>query len=165
LTPGLSTSSFTSITSQAYNTIDHQWAYDVTTGAGASGTGTLTVTFSSTSGSTGSTILDLIQLAGNNMAAPIVTTDTATAHGSSTSASAKLPAAPRASDAEVVFLSAQQDLGTAPTSAPTMASAFYTHQVAGSADAFVAVPAQRSETMALSASANWGTLAFEIQHG
>ena len=165
LAPALSTSSFTSASSQTYNTVDYQWAYVVTTSGAASGTGTLTVNFSKTLGSGGSTILDLIAIAGDSTSAPIVTANTAAAHGSSASATAKLPSAPGSSDAELVFLSAQQDLGAGATSTPVMATAFYSHQAGGSADALAAVPAQRTETLALGATANWGTLAFEIQHG
>jgi hypothetical protein len=46
-----------------------------------------------------------------------------------------------------------------------MTSAFYSHQAAGSADAFVAVPGAKTHSLALSASVNWGSMAFEIQHG
>ena len=106
LTPALSTASFASIASQTFNSVDYQWAYDITTPATASGTGTLTVSFSKTLGAGGSTIVDLVQLAGNNTTTPIVTANKVTNHGSSTSATANLPSAPSALDAEIVFLSA-----------------------------------------------------------
>lgn len=165
LTPALSASSFTLVGSQNYNTADYEWVYDLTTGPGASGTGTVTVTFSKTLPAGGSTILDLVALAGNNLAAPIVTTNKVATHGSSASATTKLPSAPGSLDAEMVFLAAQQDLGAAPTSASAITSAFYSHQATGSADVLFAVPAQRNETLSLSTSVNWGTFGFEIQHG
>ena len=165
LTPALSTASFALIGSQTYNSVDYQWAYDVTTSGTNNGNGTLTVGFAKTLAAGGSTILELLQLGGNNTTNPVVTTNKVTSHGSGTSATANLPSAPNSLDAEVVFLSAQQDLGTAPTASAPMTSAFYSHQAAGSADAFVAVPGAKTHSLALSASVNWGSMAFEIQHG
>jgi hypothetical protein len=165
LTPSLTTLSFTSITSQTYNGSDYQWAYYVTTAGTASGTGTLTVTFKKNLGSGDVTILDLVQLGGNNTTTPIVTTNVGKASGTASTATANLPNAPAASNAEIAFLSAQQDLGASPPAAtPALGNAFYSHQGAGSAGIYPAVPARQAESFSVGTSKNWGTVALEINH-
>jgi Bacterial Ig-like domain (group 3)/Fibronectin type III domain len=166
MTPALTTSSFTSIASQTYNTSNYQWAYYVTTGGSATGANSaLTVTFTRALGAGQVTILDLVRLGANNTGAPVVTSNEGKASGNSATASAGLPAVPAAADAEVVFLSAAGNLGTtAPAATPAMTNAFYSHQAAGSASVYTQAPAQQNESLAI-ASQSWGTIALEIAHG
>ena len=77
---------------------------------------------------------------------------------------ANLPNASGTLDAEVAFLGTASNLSSAPTASPAMTSILYSHQSAGSADVFSAVPAQQKETLSLGF-AEWATTAFEIQHG
>ena len=70
LSPALTLGSFTSITSQNYNSTDYQWAYWVSTSSSASGTGTLTVNFNNTLASGQVTIVDLIALGSNSTEQP-----------------------------------------------------------------------------------------------
>src|SRR5207248_1239445 len=64
---------WTSITSQTFNTSDYQWAYYLTTPSSVSGTVNLTVNFTKTLGASQATILDLVQLGGNDTTTPVVT--------------------------------------------------------------------------------------------
>jgi hypothetical protein len=165
MTPALTTSSFTSVASQTYNTSDYQWAYYLTTGASATGTSsTLTVNFTRNLGSGQVTILDLIRLGGNNTSTPVVTANIGKATGTSTTATANLSGAPAAADGKLVFLSSNGNLGgTAPTATPAMTNAFYSHQTAGSTGIYTLVPAQQNGSFAISSQA-WGTIALEINH-
>ena len=165
LTPSWSLSSLKSIRSQTYNTINHQWSFYLTTPAGAGGTGAVTVSFGKSAGAGGSTIIDVIALAGNNTSSPVVTANTNTSSGTGTAPGAKLPNAPGPLNAEFLFVGAQQDMGANAAATPAMASPFYSDQAVGSAAVFNTAPSQRTEALGLGASVSWGTLAFEIQPG
>jgi hypothetical protein len=166
MTPALTTSSFTQVTTQTYNTADYQWAYYVTTGSGATGTSsTLTINFTRTLGSGQSTIVDLLRIGGNSTSAPVVTTNEGKATGSSATATANLPTAPGTSDAKVAFLSTNGNLGaTVPTATPAMTNVFFSHQSAGSMGIYTQIPAQQNDSFAIS-SQQWGTMVLEIGHG
>jgi hypothetical protein len=162
LTPALSTSSFTSITSQTYNTLDYQWAYWVTTSSSASGTGTLNVSFANANTLT---IIDLVKLGGNSTSAPVVTTNVGKATGLSTTVTANLPGAPASSDAGLVFLTANANLGTSPPAAsPAMTNVFYSNQLTGSSAVYAGIPAAQNESFSIT-TPPWGTIALEIAHG
>jgi hypothetical protein len=120
LSPALTLSSFTSITSQTYDiSKDYQWAYWITTSATASGTGTLTLNFNNTLGGGSTTLVDLIQLGGVKTTAPVVTSNEITSNGNSGTATANLPSVPGSGDLGLVFLSAEKGLGgSAPTGSP-----------------------------------------------
>jgi hypothetical protein len=166
LSPALSTSSFTSISSQSYNTSDYQWAYYMTTGS-ASGTGSLTVNFAQRLFIGNQvTIINLIRLQGNSTTTPILTANVGKATGTATSATANLPNAPSGADAGLVFLSAQQGLGLpAPTASPAMSNVFYSQQTAGTMGIYSKVPASQSESFGVGSNRIWGTIALEINHG
>jgi hypothetical protein len=163
LSPSLTTSSFSAITSQNFNTSDYQWAYYITTASNASGTGTLTINFTQVLAS-GITLADLVQLGGNNTTTPIVTTNEGKASGSGTTATANLPSAPGAQDAEVVFLTGNGNLGGSAPVATGLSNLFYSHQSTGSAGTYSAIPAQQNSSFTIS-SQPWGTIALEINHG
>ncbi len=166
LSPSLSTSSFTSLNSHTFNTSDYQWAYVLTTGSSASGTGTLTVSFTKALGASQAATLDLVQVQGGSLTTPVVTANEGAASGSSAAATANLPSAPAAGDSEIVFLGTSGNAGTtAPTASPAMANLFYSHQTAGSAGVYSAIPAQQNESLTLGTSQSWGTLGFELAHG
>jgi hypothetical protein len=166
LTPTLTTSSFTSVASQSYSKNNYQWAYYITTSSSASGTGTLTVTFTKPLAGGQVTILNLIQLQGNSTTAPIAVGNVGKSTGGGSSASVSLPSSPLASDAELVFLTSQQDLGpTAPTATPSMTNLFYSHQGPGSASTYGAARAQQTESFNVGGGKHWGIISLEIQHG
>ena len=166
LSPALTTTSFTSITSKHYATGAYQWAYYLTTGGGASGTGTLTVRFAKTLGTSQSTIIDLVQIGGNSTSGPIVTGNEGVASGTASTATANLPKAPAAADAGLVFLSGQQSLGnSAPTATPSMTNLFYSHQSSGSTGVYDGIPATQNESLRVGNGVSWGTIALEIAHG
>ncbi len=166
LAPALSTASFTSVVSQPFNSSDYQWAYYVTTTAGASGTGTLKVSFTKKLAAGQITILDLVQVQGNSLTTPVLTGNEGHTTGSSSTASANLPSAPASGDAALVFLGTSAGAGTsAPAGTPAMTSLFYSQQSAGSAGFYGAVPAVQSESLALGSSQNWGTISLELNHG
>ncbi len=166
LSPALSTTSFTSVTSQNFSSTGYQWAYYVSTGSSASGTGNLTVKFNKSLSFNQASVIDLIQLGGNSTSAPIVTTNEGIAKGTTTTATANLPSAPASADAGLVFLGGLSDLGTsAPTATPALTSQFYSHQSSGSAAFYTGVPAVQNESLRVSFGVSWGTLALEIRHG
>jgi hypothetical protein len=165
LAPSLTTASFTAITSQTFNTSDYQWAYYITTGSTASGTGTLTVNFGRSLPLGGETIVDLVQVRGNNTTTPIVTSNEKATSGNGTTPTANLPSAPASQDATMVFLAGTADLGaSAPLGTPAMANVFYSHQTAGSAGVNAAIPGTQNESFTISSQA-WGTIAIELAHG
>ena len=113
----------------------------------------------------GETIVDLVALKGNNLTAPIVTTNVGKTTGTAATATANLPVAPNAGDVGLVFLAAQQDLGTsAPTAAPAMSSTFYSHTSSGTAGIYTKVPPTQNESFAVGTGRNWGAIALEIAH-
>jgi hypothetical protein len=165
LSPALGTASFTSIATQSYASSGYQWAYELTTGSGASGTGRLTITFAKTLGSNQITIVDLVMLAGDNVSAPVVTSTVGKASGTAATATASLTSPPGAPDAGVVVLSSLQALGsTLPAASPPMASVFYSYQTHGSLAVYAAAPAAQSVSFAVGSGKNWGTLALEVSH-
>jgi hypothetical protein len=164
LSPALSLSSFTSITSQNFNTADYQWAYWITTSSSASGTGTLTINFTNSLGSSQMTLVDLVKLGGNSTTTPVVTANVGKASGSSTAATANLPSAPSSSDAGFVFLGGNKLGSSTPTASPAMTNLFYSGNTTGSLGTFWAVPASQTETFSNGNTA-WGTIALEINHG
>ncbi len=166
LSPALTTTSFTSITSNPYATGAYQWAYELTTGSGASGTGTLTVRFAKTLGTSQSAIIDLVQIGGNSTSGPIVTGNEGIGSGTASTATANLPKAPAAADAGLVFLSGRQSLGnSAPTATPSMTNLFYSHQSSGSTGVYDGIPATENESLRVGNGVSWGTIALEIAHG
>jgi hypothetical protein len=162
LTPALSTSSFSLITSQTFSSSYYQWAYSVTTGASASGTGTLTVNFRNTL-SSGITLVDLAQIAGNSLTTPVVAATVGKANGTGTTATANLSAAPAAQDAELVFLGAGANLGFTAPGAAGLTNVFYSHATAGSAATYGGIPAQQNSSFTIP-TATWGTIALELGH-
>jgi hypothetical protein len=166
LSPALTTTSFTSITSNPYATGAYQWAYYLTTGSGAGGTGTLTVKFAKTLGTSQSTIVDLVQIGGNSTSGPIVTGNEGIGSGTASTATANLPKAPAAADAGLVFLGGQQSLGnSAPTATPSMTNLFYSRQSSGSTGVYDGIPATQNESLRVGNGVSWGTIALEIAHG
>ena len=165
LSPALSLPSFTSITSQTYDTSkDYQWAYWITTSGSASGTGTLTLNFTDTLGAGQVTIADLIALGGVSSTAPVVTSNEITSNGSSTTATANLPSAPSAGDVGFVFLSGEKGLGaSAPTASPAMTNLFYSQQGPGSMGPYVTAPGAQNESFTITNSP-WGTIGLELTH-
>jgi len=156
-------SAFTKVGEVNYNKNNWQWAYYVTTPSTESGNGTFTISF----GVKGPlSIVDLVQLGGNSTSAPIVTGNVGTAFGNNNLATANLPNPPASTDAGLVFLSSQQDLGgTAPAATPAMSNIFYSHQAPGTAGVYKAGQAQQQESLGLGANHNWGTIALEIKRG
>jgi hypothetical protein len=165
LSPALTLSSFTSITSQTYGSNDYQWAYWITTASSATGTGTLTVNFNNTLAGGQMTGLDLLALGGVNATNPVVVGNEALTKGTNTSsATANLAGAPNSIDAGLVFLSSEKAMPpTAPTGTPTMTNAFYFQNGSGSMGTYSAVPGAQSESFALGANMNWGTIALELR--
>jgi hypothetical protein len=165
---GVSSSlSLTSVASQTYNTTGYQWAYWFTSPSSGSGSETLTITFTKTLASGEITIADLAQLGGVDTTNPIVTATKATTNGSSTTATANLASAPASSDAQLVFVNGQDNLGAAtPSASPTMTNFFSTEQTAGSGAAYVNAPATQNESFSLGATSHhWGTIALELNNG
>jgi hypothetical protein len=162
LTPALSTSSLTSITSQNYNTSDWNFAYYVVSSGSASGSGTITINFAKS----GTTYMDLVALKGASTTAPVVTANIGGTTGTTgTSYAANLPSAPDSADAGIALVAAPLDFGgSAPSSTPAMTSLAYNHQSAVSQGVFAAVPANQSETLSSSKTTSWGTIALEVQH-
>jgi hypothetical protein len=165
LSPALSLSSFTSITSQNYNTATtYQWAYWVTTDAAASGTGTLTINFTKTLGAGQITIVDLVAVGGNNTTNPVLTGNESLSTGSSATATANLTYAPGSVDSSLVFLTgANKMTATAPTGTPSMSNVFYSQQSAGSTGVYYETPGTQNESFSISTSQAWGTMALEIR--
>jgi hypothetical protein len=166
LAPALSTSSFTSTASETYNSSnDNAWAYWITTSASASGAGTITVTFSrGLAGSGKQAVIDLVQLGGTSSTAPVVTSNVASATGSSITATSALPSGPSSTDLGLVFLSGHNDLGTsAPTASPTMDNAFF---ASGYVGVYTVTPATSSTYSFPIATGGgpWGTIGLELTH-
>jgi hypothetical protein len=166
LTPALTSSSFTAVTSQKFSSTN-QWAYYVTTSSAAAGTGSLTITFKKALTSGEATLIDLVALGGNSASAPIVMTNIGLNNGSSSTITAKLPNAPNPLDAGIVFLTGPQDFGaTAPLATPSMANIFYSHQPPASLAAYFAAPGQQTESLKVaSPTKSWGTVSLEIKGG
>jgi photosystem II stability/assembly factor-like uncharacterized protein len=163
LSPALTLGSFTSITSQTYNTSDYQWAYYLTTSSSASGTGTLTVNFANALSGTETSMVSLLALGGNSSSNPIVTGNEALTSGSGTAATANLTYPPGSVDSSLVFLSANKGLGgSAPAASPTMTNAIYSQNSAGTLDAYTVTPGSQNESFTIT-SAPWGTIALEIR--
>jgi hypothetical protein len=163
LTPVLSTSSFSLITSQNFGGTYYQWAYYVTSGASASGTGTVTVNFKNALFS-GITLIDLVRIAGNNLTTPVVTASVGAASGTGTTATANLSAAPASQNAELVFLTGGATLGVTAPVATGLTNLFYSHNSTGSAGTYSGIPAMQNSSFTLSTS-TWGTLTLELTHG
>ena len=160
LTPSLTTASFTSVTSQNYNTSGYQWVYSLTTAS--TGTGTITVNFVKTANNAQ---IDLLAITGANATTPIVTTnEELTNAASGTTATADLPSAPASGDAGVVFLSGNAKLGSsAPAGSPAMTNVFYTQGGSDTAGVYYAAPGNQNESFTISSHA-WATIALEIAH-
>jgi hypothetical protein len=163
LTPALSTSSFSLITSQNFGSSYYQWAYYVTSGASASGTGTLTVNFKNALLG-GITLVDLVRLAGNSLTTPVVTASVGKTSGTGTTATANLGAAPAAQDAELAFLGGSANLGLTAPAATGLTNLFYSHASTGSAATYSGIPAVQNSSFTISTS-TWGTITLELAHG
>ena len=162
LTPSLSASSFTALSSQVYGT-DNQWAYDITTSGSASGTGTITVTFGAKIDT--EAVVDLVQLGGTSSTAPIVTGNVGTANGSSASATAALPNTPSSGDAGLVFLTSPNHLGpSAPTASPAMTNVFFSSGYMGVYTVAPATTSSYSFPISGPGGGAWGTIALEVAH-
>jgi hypothetical protein len=163
LSPSLTLSSFTSVSSQTYNSIDYQWAYWITTASNASGTGTLTVNFANTLAGGQISIVDLIALGGNSTTNPIVIGNTTATSGSGTSATANLTYAPGSVDSSLVFLSSNKGLGaSAPAASPAMTNAFYSQQGPGSIGTYTVTPGSQNESFTITSSP-WGAIVVELR--
>jgi hypothetical protein len=148
-----------------YNTSLYQWAYYVTTASNASGSASLTVSFADSLPTGGITIVDQVQIAGNDTSNPIVTSNEKVTNLSSGTATANLPSAPGTQDATLAFLSGAGDFGaSAPLGSPAMTNAFYNHQGAGTMDIVYALAGAQNESFTFP-SQFWGTIALEIKHG
>ena len=164
LSPALTLSSFTSITSQSFNSKDYQWAYWITTASNASGTGSLTLNFTNTLGSGQVTLIDVIELGGVSTTAPVLTSNEVTSTANSGTATANLPNALAAGDIGLVFLSGEKGMGaSAPTASPSMTNVFYSQQGPGSMSNYVAAPGVQNESFAFGGMF-WGTIGFELTH-
>jgi hypothetical protein len=164
LSPALTLSSFTSITSQSFNAKDYEWAYWITTASNASGTGTLTLNFTNALPSGAATMVDLIQLGGVSTTAPVVTSNEITSTANSTAATANLPSAPAAGDLGLVLLGSEKGLGaTVPVPSPAMTNLFYSQQGAGTIAPYIAAPGVQNESITVTGGF-WGTIGLELTH-
>jgi hypothetical protein len=157
----LTLASFTSVTSQTYNTNKYQWAYYVTTSGTESGAGTITVNFAKTQSNGNATIVDVVQIQGNNTASPIVTASEGVTNNNSGTATANLTAAPSASDGEIVLLSSAGSLGGSAPTTSGLNNVFYSGNAGGSAGIYTGIPAQQNSSFTIT-SQRWATLTLEI---
>jgi hypothetical protein len=165
LSPALTLSSFTSVTSQSFTGNNYQWVYRINTSSGASGTGTITINFNNILPSGAASIADLVQLGGVSATNPVVTGNTILTSGTGLSATANLTYAPGANDSSLVFLSGDNKMGAAaPAASPSMTNAYYFQNGAGSAAVYSVTPGAQNESFAsINTSQNWGTVALELR--
>jgi hypothetical protein len=168
LSPALTASSFTSITSQSYLTnAAYTWADWITTSSSASGTGTITVNFTDALGSGQATLIDFVALGGTSATSPVVTSNEGNlTTGTGSTVTANLPNSPSSSDAGLVFMNTPKNASsTATTASPAMTNVFYSAQGPGSIAVLVGAPANQNETLTLGTSvSSTATIALELAH-
>ena len=128
-------------------------------GGGSNATGTITVTFVQTMHQA---YLQVVELCGNDTSAPIA--QQAYAAGNNTNPyTANLGSPPLASNFDVYFLDANEDLGSsAPTGTPAVTNLIYAHAGAGSAGTYFKDTPSQNESFA-GGNKHWATIAVEIK--
>jgi hypothetical protein len=140
--------------------LDNRHHMEAWIGTGNGTTGSVTVTFQNAKNV--ATVIDVIELAGNNTTTPIHQVGTAT--GSSSSSTVSLPGA-SASNGEVAFVASSSDttIGT-PAGFRQVDSQAGATGTGFSVKSLFASAAQTSTSANLGTTATWGTIGLEINH-
>ena len=155
--------SWTAVTSATRGTTTYLWAYQMTTPSNQTGSGKVTVHFAKGLATSSATVLDIVQLQGNDTTTPIVASTVGTGSSSSSSATANLTGAPTTGDAEAIFLGVGSSLA-APTATGTT-NGFWSQNTGNSGGFYYAIPAQLNSTFSLGSTLPWVSVALEINSG